>query len=181
MNRTPGIRPRPSLWRRLDVAARSCFPAATTILLLLALAAPLGLPGQAELQPATVLACVFFWSLFRPTSMTPPVVFLLGVLSDLLNFQPLGIDVLILLLAHGLAIRWRRVLVRQGFLLVWLVYVGVATGAAALGWVLASLLTLQMLPPGRAIFQAVLNVGLYPGLATLLARAHRGLAAPEEA
>jgi rod shape-determining protein MreD len=181
MNRTPGIRPRPTLWRRLDEAARSCFPAASTILLLVVLAAPLGLPGQAELQPVTVLACVFFWSLFRPTAMSPPVVFLLGVLSDLLNFQPLGIDVLILLVVHGLAVRWRRVLVRQGFLLVWLVYVGVAAGAAALGWVLASSLTLQVLPPGRAIFQAALNAGLYPALATLLARAHRSLAAPEQA
>jgi hypothetical protein len=33
--RTPGIRPRPSLWRRLDGTARRVFPTASTLLLLL--------------------------------------------------------------------------------------------------------------------------------------------------
>ena len=88
--RRPGIRPRPTLWRRIDAASRFAFPSACTALLLLLLAAPLHVPGQAELQPAAALACVFFWSLFRPGSMTPPRVFLLGVLADLLALGPPG-------------------------------------------------------------------------------------------
>lgn len=130
--RTPGIRPRPTLWRQLDAASRQAFPAACTVLLLLLFAAPLGVPGQASLQPAAALACVFFWSLFRPASMPPPVVFLLGLLADLLGLAPVGVSVLILLVVHGFALKWRRVLARQGFLLVWLAFVGMAAGAAAL-------------------------------------------------
>lgn len=71
MDRLPGIRPRESLLRRLDMAARWSFPATTSALLLLAAAAPLGLPGQGELQAAIALACVYFWSLFRPASLPP--------------------------------------------------------------------------------------------------------------
>ncbi len=178
--RLPGIRPRPTLWRQLDSASRTAFPFACTVLLLLALAAPLRLPGQAQLQPAAVLACVFFWSLFRPASMSPPVVFVIGILADLLGLTPLGISVLILLIVHGLAVRW-RVLAGQGFLLVWLTFVIVAAGAALLDWGLTSLLLFRVLPPRAALFQFGLTAGLYPLLAALFIIAHRGLANPERA
>jgi len=177
--RLPGIRPRQSLWRRLDMSARWSFPAATTALLCILTAAPLGLPAQAELQGAIALASVFFWSLFRPASMLPPVVFLLGVLVDLLDYAPPGVAVLTLLLVHGLALHWRRVLVRQGFLMVWLTFAGIASGAAALQWVLTSVLVFRLLPPGPGVFQAVLAAGLYPMLAVVLTRAHQTLAEPQ--
>lgn len=181
MDKLPGIRPRQSLGRRLDMAARWGFPGSTTALLLLVTAAPLGLPGQPELQAAVALACVFFWSLFRPASMPPGMVFGVGLLADLLGYAPPGVGVLTLLIAHGLALRWRRYLVRQGFLLVWLAFVGVAAGAAALQWALTSLLTFRLLPPGPGLFLAAIAAGLYPALATLLTRAHHTLAEPERA
>ena len=181
MDKLPGIRPRESLGRRLDMAARWSFPATTTALLLLVAAMPLGVPGQAEVQASVALACVFFWSLFRPAAMLPAVVFLLGLLADLLGYAPPGVSVLSLLLAHGLALRWRRVLTRQGFLVVWLAFVSVGAGAAALQWALTSALIWRLLPPGPALFQAMVAAGLYPALATLLTRAHQSLAAPERA
>jgi len=179
--RLPGIRPRQSLRRRLDMSARWSFPAATTALMFLLTAAPLGLPAQAELQGAVALASVFFWSLFRPASMPPPVVFLLGVLVDLLDYAPPGVGVLSLLLVHGLALRWRRVLVRQGFLVVWLTFAGIACGAAVVQWALTAVLVFRLLPPGPGLFQAALAAGLYPALAVLLTRAHQTLAEPRRA
>ena len=89
--------------------------------------------------------------------------------------------VLTLLIVHGLAVLWRRVLVRQGFLMVWLVFVAVGTGAAALYWALNCLLTLRLLPMGPAAFQAALSAGLYPMLALMFIRAHRSLADPQQA
>ncbi len=181
MDKTPGIRPRPTLWRQLDAAARAAFPAAITALALLATAFPLGLPGQAEWQPAVALACVFFWSLFRPASMPPAVVFVIGLLADLLGLSPIGASVLVLLLVHGLAVRWRRVLVRQGFVVVWLAFVGVAAGAALLEWGLVCALTFRLFSPAPALFQWALSAGMYPLMATLFTRAHRGLADPDQA
>jgi rod shape-determining protein MreD len=178
---TPGIRPRPTLLRRLDATARLCVPAGSTALLLLLCAAPLGLPAQAELQPAIALACVFFWSLFRPASMPPAVVFLLGLLADLLGLGPPGVGALVLLIAHGLAFRWRHELSRQGFAIVWLAFVAIAAGAAALGWGLTSLLRFRLLPLLPAVFEWALAAGSYPALALGLTWAHRGIAAPERA
>jgi rod shape-determining protein MreD len=176
--RLPGIRPRQSLWRRLDASARWSFPASSTAVALMLTAAPLGLPGQAELQASIALASVFFWSLFRPASMPPPVVFLLGLFADLLDYAPPGIGVLTLLIVHGLALRWRPMLVRQGFLLVWLSFVGVAAGASVLQWALNSVLVFRLLPPGPGAFQAAIAAGVYPALAVLLTRAHQTLADP---
>ena len=179
--RLPGIRPRQNLWRRLDMAARHSFPATTTALLLLVTAAPLGLPGQAQLQAAIALACVYFWSLFRPTALPPPAIFALGLLADLLGDAPPGVNVLILLVIHGFSLRWRRFLLRQGFFLAWLAFILLATGAATTSWALTSLLTFTLLPPLPALFQAALTAGLYPALAVLLTRAHATLAEPDHA
>ena len=173
--RLPGIRPRQSVWLRLDAFARLSFPGALTVLLMLLVAAPLGLPGQAELLVAAALACVFFWSLFRPSCMSPPLVFAIGVLADLLGFAPVGVNVLSLLAAHGVALRSRRLLTRQGFFVVWLGFVVVAMGVAVLQWALSCVLMLALLAPWPVLFQAVLAGGLYPLLAVLLTRTHQSL------
>ena len=177
----PGIRPRATLGRRLDIAARCAFPTSCTLLLMLLTVTPVGIADQAALLPAVALACVYFWSLFRPASMPPPAVFVLGLTLDLLGYLPLGVGALTLLAVHGVALRLRQILTRQGFLAVWLVFAGFAVGATALSWVLTMVLTFRLLPAGDAMFQAVLAAALYPALAALFVLAHRTIADPERA
>ena len=105
---------------------------------------------------------MFFWSLYRPAALPPPIVFVIGLLLDLLGYLPLGTGVLTLLLVHGLARRWRRTLTQQGFVMVWLVFIGVGTGAALLIWTLTSLLSLRLMPFGPAAFQATLTAAPLP-------------------
>jgi rod shape-determining protein MreD len=180
-DQTPGIRPRATLGRRLDIAARAAFPAGCTVVLMLLTGAPLGIADQAALLPTITLACVYFWSLHRPAAMPPPVVFVVGLLFDLLGYLPLGVGVLTLLIVHGVALRWRSVLTLQGFLPGWLAFAGVAVGAALLGWALTALLSFRLLSVGPALFQAVLTFALYPALAVVFVRADRTIADPERA
>jgi len=177
----PGIRPRSTLARRLDLAARHAFPASSTILLMLLTEAPFGFADQTALLPAVTLASVWFWSLYRPAAMAPLVVFAIGLLLDLLDWLPIGTGVLTLLLTHGVAVRSRRVLGRQGFAVIWLAFAAVAAGAAALEWLATAVLTWRLVPVGPIAFQAVLCTALYPALAILFARAHRSIANPEHA
>ncbi len=179
--RVPSIRSHPNLWRRLDTAARVSVPGVTTAWVILVLAAPFGFTGQPEVQRSLALCCVFFWSLFRPTSMTPLLVFSLGLLADLVSYAPPGTTVLVWLLVHGLALRWRRSLVRLGFLLVWFSLISVACGAAVIEWALTSLLTFHLLPPGPAFFEAALAGGLYPIVAVVLTLMHQTFADPDHA
>ena len=159
--------------------SRHSFPATSTVLLMLLCGLPFGIADQAVLLPSATLAAVFFWSLFRPAALPPPIVFVIGLLLDLLGYLPIGCGVLTLLLVHGLARRWRRTLTQQGFVVVWLAFVCVGAGAAGLIWALTSLLSLRVMPVGPALFQATLTGALYPALAVVLIRAHRTIANPE--
>ncbi len=165
----------------MDVASRYALPGAQTVAVLLLLSAPLGLPGQAQLQPAWTMACVYFWSLYRPASMPAPLVFAIGLLLDLLAQGPVGIQVLVLLLIHAAALGARRALTRSGFVVVWLAFTGLAALAALAEWVLVCALTWRAVPPWPGVFELGVAVGLYPVVAVYLITLHRGRAAPEQA
>lgn len=177
-DRHPGIRPRPTIWRRLDAAGRRALPAGFSVLLVLLLCAPFGLPEQQALLPGATMASVFFWSVFRPASMPALVVFVLGLVYDLLSFSPPGIAILSLLIVHACGIGWRHGLARQGFLLVWMVFLLVAASVIALDWVLMSAFSQRLMPPQPAFFEMALAAGLYPLLSALFTWAHRTIADP---
>ena len=90
-DRIPGVRPRLTVGRRLDIAWRHAFPVTTSVLLMLLSLAPFGSVGPGGVAAAVALTCVWFWSLFRPAAMAPPIVFFIGLLLDLLGFLPLGV------------------------------------------------------------------------------------------
>ncbi len=168
--------------RRLDIAARASFPACITILLMLLTQAPLGLPEQAASLPAVALGCVWFWSLYRPDTLPPPIVFLIGLLMDLLGYLPLGVGVFTLLAVHGVAVAMRLSWsVPGGGVWIWIVFACAAAAASALLWLLVMLLTFRLLSPYPAIFIAVLSVAIFPVLAVPFASAHKSIANPERA
>ncbi|MGH7155289.1 MAG: rod shape-determining protein MreD [Acetobacteraceae bacterium] len=161
--------------------SRRSVPITCTLALMLASKAPFNMADQAVLLPAVTVISVFFWSLFRPSSMPAAAVFLIGILLDLLGWMPLGEGTVVLLVVHALCLRWRRLLAKQGFAVIWLVFLGFAAGAAASMWALTALLAFRWLPVTPALFQAVLTAALYPALAIAFAGANRGVAAPERA
>ncbi|MGE0222057.1 MAG: hypothetical protein AB7F35_05980 [Acetobacteraceae bacterium] len=180
-DRTPGIRPELTVRRRLNIAARHAFPASLTVLAMLFMDLPLKLPAQAFFLPAVTLISVWFWSLYRPAAMPPPVVFLIGLLLDLRGYLPPGTGVLALLITHGLALRFRRFLLQQGLPLIAVAFTCMSVGAAALIWVLTSLLTFRFLSPVVMLFQAGITAALYPLMAMALLRAHNTVADPDQA
>ncbi len=173
-------RPEPpmGLMRQLDSAARAVFPTAFSVFLLVMAAVPVGVPG---LVFAVAVPSVFFWTVFRPGAMPPPVVFLLGLLQDLLGFTPLGSGVLALLLVHGVALRGRDWLTRASFLWGWLAFCGVAACAAMLGWLLQALLGWQRPPMMPGLHMFGLMAGGYPALAWMLSRMHMAMRRAEDA
>jgi rod shape-determining protein MreD len=179
MARRPGMRQGPSFWRRLDAASRHAWPGFCTLFGLFLIGLPLGLPGQAELRPTYAMACVFFWSLYRPAALPAPLVAVIGLLLDLLNISPLGLWAVLLLLLQGSTLAARRRLLPVGFLLNWLAFIGLTALFSTLFWAMQCLLTLSLLTPIPLGVQILACAGAYPGLAALFIRAHRGAAAAE--
>jgi rod shape-determining protein MreD len=178
-DRIPGIRPNQTIGRRLDVAWRHAFPVTTSLLLMMLSLTHSGLRGQGALLPTVALTCVWFWSLYRPSAMSPPIVFLIGLLLDLVGLLPLGVGAVTMLATYGIARRLRRFLAGQRFAVVWVIFTTVACLIAALNWALVSLLTLSLMPSGQVLFQAGLAAAMYPAVAIPLTLAHRSIADPD--
>jgi rod shape-determining protein MreD len=166
-------------WRRLDAAARWVVPSFMLVLGLVILGLPLGLPAQAALRPVYAMACVYFWSLYRPSSLPAPLTALCGILLDLLGLSPLGLWAILLLVLQAVTIAARRRLALARFLATWCAFTGLALAAAALAWGAQAVLEWRLLPAWPVVWEGMFAAGLYPLLARLLIRAHRGPAAVE--
>ncbi len=176
-----GVRLRPTLGRRLDQLARGFFPSAVTLLLILVLEAPLGVPSAPQLQAALTLVSLYFWSVHRPLSMPPWSGFSFGVLIDLLQMQPVGLSSLAFVIVIWVARRWRHDILRHGRVLGWVGFAVTALGCECGLYAGTCLLRWRLLPPAPSVVTLVLALSLYPLLSLLLSRAHQGAAAPEEA
>jgi rod shape-determining protein MreD len=165
-----------TLLQRLDRTARAALPTALAVALLVLSGVPLGLPGLRGLAPAFAVPIVYFWSIWRPGLVPPAAVFGIGLLADLLGAAPLGVSPLVLLLLASMVDVNRRRLLRQSALGAWLFFLLYAALTQALTWLLASLLSVRLMPLEPALFQFGLTVALYPALAFVMGRADRWLA-----
>ena len=97
-------------------------------------AAPLGLSPQAPPSPDLLLCVLAYFAVRRPGSCPILVVFLLGLVRDLLTDVPTGAGALSLVIGLEALKIWRRHLQRASFALEWLAVGAVAAGTAFTQW-----------------------------------------------
>ena len=68
------------------------------------------------------LGGIVYWTLVRPQSMKMPILFLLGLLTDIVTFIPFGIHAAIFIIAQASVKKQRRFLIGQGFWVLWAAY-----------------------------------------------------------
>lgn len=148
--------------RQLSRRLRGLVPPISSLGLVVIGAVPLGLPHFAQISPALALMAVFYWSIFRADLMSMLWAFAIGLAVDLLTGGPLGMQAVILLAAHALAVSQRRIFLASSFVVNWWGFGIIVLGAGLVSWLLACLLhgTLHDLLPVLA--QMLLAVGLYP-------------------
>ena len=166
-------------WRHVDIATRWIFPFALLLFGLFVLGMPFNLPGQAELCPVYAMACVYFWSLYRPRSMPAALVTISGLFLDLVGFSPFGMWAVLLLLLQAVTLKLRQTLAPASFLYVWGGFVLLAAGGAVISWLLTSAFDGVWLPLSPLLTECLWATGFYPALAFVLIRTHRDLAALE--
>lgn len=161
------------IWQKLDHTGRNLLPFAVTVLMMLLAMAPTQVPGLAALAPPLTLMAVFYWAIHRPDLLRPIVVFLIGLLQDLLSGMPLGLSALVFTLAYWAVLTQRRFFLGNSFLLLWWGFGMVAFAAAAVQWIVYSLSFVTVLTVRPVLFQAVLAIAIFPLPAWLLMRIHR--------
>lgn len=164
-----------TVWTRLDLVARSLFPFALTLLLVMVSIVPLRIPDLSPIVPSLGIIAVYYWVIYRPELMPGWAVFLLGLVQDLLGGGPLGIHALVFLLLVAAVGAQRRFLATGSFAFVWAIFLPVAAATFFLIWLLYCL-NLDLLIDARSVtFQYFTTVAVYPCLAWLFAQAQRAV------
>jgi rod shape-determining protein MreD len=170
---------KPTLWQRLDVLARRMAPVLMTLCLTIVNVMPSYLPGFARMAPVLPLMAVYHWTVYAPGLMPAHMVFVAGLLFDLLSGAPLGVNALTFLLVYGVVLSQRRFIAGKSFLIVWLGFALVALGAAVVYWALTSVIHVTLLDPGAFAAQYAIMVGLFPLLGWLLLRVQNAFLSAE--
>lgn len=164
---------RPSLAVRLDLWARSSLPFVTTAALVLLGVVPTGLDNIVPIAPSLAMIALFYWTVYRPDLLPPAAVFAVGLFHDILAGTPLGATALVFLAVYGVTLIQRQAFLGKPFVLAWLGFLVIGTGAFALEWLLLSLLELYPMMPVSALLQAAATVAAFPFVAWGFVLIHR--------
>ncbi len=166
----------PAALAQFDALLRRSLPFGSCLLLqIIAWCLPLLLPALAPIAPPLCLVAIYFWAAHRPNLLPLPLLFALGLATDAVLRLPFGVTALAYMLAALLVQNFRPLLVGQSYLSLWLGFVAMATAVQLLQWLILSVMSGQLLPPGAAVFQLLICLAVFPCFAWLLSWADRGI------
>jgi rod shape-determining protein MreD len=166
-------------WRLMSAAERRRYwrghwrlavPFLTTLLLVLAMTAPLLVPAPAF--PQVALLGIFVWTTFQPGLMPPWLAFVLGMVADLLFAQPLGVNATLFAATAGFVRLFEARYGHHVHGFDWAMAAAVIIAFEAATWGLMSVAgrPVPLLPLG---WQAVTSMVAYPLVVALCARIQR--------
>lgn len=159
-----------SIWFRLDILTRLLTPFLLTLSLVILNIVPLNIPGFSSVVPLLPLMAVYHWAVYRSELLPAYAVFIIGILHDIFSGSPIGVNTVVFLLVYGVVIWQHRFLFGKSFAVIWMGFGIVSAGAFMLTWVLTSLWSFAVLEPHAVVFQYLLTLGVFPGLAWIFMR-----------
>ncbi|MCB9947273.1 MAG: rod shape-determining protein MreD [Rhodospirillaceae bacterium] len=166
-------------WQKLDVSARSSAPAAVTVVFVLLGVTPLQIPLYGPVASVLPLIALYYWVIHRPDLLPFSIVFLVGILQDLLTGAPVGVNALVYLVTSWLILTQRRTLAAMPFLILWWAFAMVALLAGLLEWAVYSAIYAEIMPVRPAAYRVLVTASVYPILAGVLHLVQRGFLAPQ--
>jgi len=147
---------------RAERGLRGLLPVITTLLLLLLMQLQYRLAFLDNLFPFLSLIAVYYWCIFKPGLMPVSLVFLLGLLQDILSGGPLGMTALLFILVRIFVIRQGRRFLEREFLFNWLGFIMVSLAFGLATWVIASLYLKEMQNIWNVLGQSIMTIALFP-------------------
>ncbi len=108
---------------RLYHLVLGALPLVTILLLVFILMIPFNTPVYIRCGGLLPLMGITYWTLVTPRSMSPVIVFIIGILVDVVTFMPLGMHAIVFLIVQSILKSQRRFLVGQGFWVLWVSFV----------------------------------------------------------
>lgn len=130
-------------------------------------------PWPGSVQPMWILMPVYYWAVYSPALLPPGMLFLSGLILDLMGGGLIGLHATTLVAVQWFVRSQRRFLAPQPFLMQWALF-SIVAGVTALGlWCLASLLRWHVMPPAPAVINWLLTIAFFPPVAWLLLHLHK--------
>ncbi len=140
-------------------------PVVVVLVLILLSVVPFEIPDLARITPLLALTAIYYWSVYRPTLMPVVVVFILGLLQDLLSGGVIGLTALVFVVVRELSVSQRRILAGNPFFISWSGFGLITIGAELFRWAIGSIFFERMLDLGPVAASAALTIALYPPFA----------------
>lgn len=125
------------------------------------------------LRPDFFLMALYYWTVFRPSFLPPYLVFILGILIDVLTGFPIGVHAFIFVLLQWIITSRRLFLTGQTFPIFWLGFTLTSFAAAYFKWAILTFTYKHMLPIGDILISATVGAFLFPLIAVLLINLHK--------
>ena len=160
-------------WQQVDMAVRLITPTLLIIILVVVSQIPLQIPNAGPVFPDIVLIAVFYWAVHRPDLMPFWVVFLIGLLQDLLGGDALGVSSMVYLAVFWTVAAQQRFFMSRSFGVIWAGFIVIGAGVVVLSWGLHALILGRQVQIGPALFQYLTTIAAYPLLAWIFAQTQR--------
>ncbi|MGB0843281.1 MAG: rod shape-determining protein MreD [Alphaproteobacteria bacterium] len=157
-----------SLWERLVQSLRLLFPIATSVLMICLANVYLPNPLLIKLMPVLVYPAVWFWLIRRPDLMHFALIFFLGIMSDLLSANLVGVTPLCLLVLYRIVEKHDRFFRLSSGFVQWLCFFLFVFTSLCLEWLVNSILYWNFLPPSNFATKAVTTALVLPIITVIL-------------
>jgi rod shape-determining protein MreD len=112
--------------------------------------------------PAIASICVFYWVLFARNLMTSLSIFILGLFSDFLLSNPVGLTSLALLAAYSLVKDQQEDILKHGFIFIWMAFAAFNFVYFSISWFLFGLYLTDFSLQAETVFQFISTVLFFP-------------------
>jgi len=133
-------------------------------------AAPLRIANGPDLMPMLPLMTLFIWSTVRPRFIPPIVIFIIGILNDVLTGGVLGVWALAYLMSLTIARSRDEDGPTREFGPVWIRFLVVLAIAIPVAWAAGSLAIGQLAPVRPLLIEGMASALMFPLLALLFVR-----------
>lgn len=151
-----------------NVGINAVIPFLTILMLIILMVLPYNLPLISDIMPFLTLISVYYWSVFKPEFLPIWVVFILGVLQDILMGSPLGLMPLLLIIVQQFIFIQGRQFLERDFIFNWFVFVMLVIGFGIMSWGISSLYFRAMLDYWDVLGQIFMTIAFYPVITWLL-------------
>lgn len=125
-----------------------------------------------------LMISVYFWALYRPNVLPPLLVFIFGLLVDVMSGLPIGVGAIILVLLNWAISEQRAFLSAQSFAMKWLVFGMVYLVIVIVQWMVLGLINFEWSSIAQIIPQFIVGMVAFPFVMIIHHLAYKILPSP---